>query len=102
MVNYKHKAVLSSYSDISKIPSDVKSIHFRKFISKRILEIILRNCPNITCISISKYASKRLSLEILNLISNKNIDLEISLYRGRPNKLRNINVNYKLIRDRNG
>jgi len=98
-VNYKHRAVLSSYSDLSNISSSIRIIHFRKFISKRILKIILESCPSLIVISISKYASKRLNPNILNLISDKGIELRICSERGRPNMLRNINVNYKLIKD---
>lgn len=98
-MNYKHRAVLSSYSDLSKISSCIKIIHFRKFISKRILKIILESCPSLIVISISKYASKRLNPNILSLISDKRIELRICSERGRPNMLRNINVNYKLIKD---
>ena len=63
------------------------------------LDMILESCPFLVVISISKYASKRLNPNILNLISDKKIELRICSERGRPNMLRNINVNYKLIKD---
>lgn len=98
-MNYKHRAVLSSYSDISKISSSIRIVHFRKFISKRMLDMILEICPSLIVISISKYASKRLNPNILNLISDKRIELRVCSERGRPTMLRNININYKLIKD---
>jgi hypothetical protein len=63
------------------------------------LDMVLESCPSLIAISISKYASKRLNPNILNLISDKKIELIICSERGRPNMLRNINVNYKLIKD---
>lgn len=99
-MNYKHRAVLSSYSDLSKLSSKVKIIHFRKFVSKRMLIISLEKCPKLRIISASRYASKRLNSNILKLILNKQIELRVSQERGRPSilKLRkNINMSYKLI-----
>ena len=96
-MNYKHRAVLSSYSDISKVSPDIKIIHFRKFISKRFLVIVLERNPRIEIICLSKYASKRLNSKILSMIS-KRIEIRVSSEKGRPNYLRNININYKLIR----
>jgi len=98
-MNYKHRAVLSSYSDLSKISSNVKIIHFRKFISKKLLKIILCEYPDLREISLSKYASKRLNNKCIEILSKSRIQIKISLVRGRPNELeiRNINMNYKLI-----
>jgi len=99
-VNHKQRAVLSSYSDLSKLSSKVKIIHFRKFVSKKILILSLEKCPKLRMISASKYASKRLNSNILKLILNKQIELRISQERGRPNILKlskNINISYKLI-----
>ena len=92
-MNHKHKAVISSYSDLSKISSNIKIIHFRKFISRNILNIILERCQNLKIISISNYASKRINSNIEKIISNKNIELKISSERGRPNKLRKHYIN---------
>lgn len=99
-MNHKQRAVLSSYSDLSKLSSKVKIIHFRKFVSKKILILSLEKCPKLRMISASKYASKRLNSNILKLILNKQIELRISQERGRPNILKlskNINISYKLI-----
>ena len=98
-MNYKHRAVLSSYSDLYKISSNARIIHFRKFISKRLLKIILEKNSDLREISLSKYASKRLNNKCIEILSKNRIQIKVSLFRGRPNKLeiRNINMNYKLI-----
>jgi hypothetical protein len=99
-VNDKHRAVISSYSDLSRLSSSIKIIHFRKFISKRILKIILKRCPNLKEISLSNYASKRLNKECKKLLSVNEIIIKVSFSKGRPNALelkRNINIDYKLI-----
>lgn len=99
-MNDKHRAVISSYSDISKLSSDIKIIHFRKFISKKILKIVLNKCPDLKEISFSNYASKRLNKECKKLLSVNEIIIKISFSKGRPNALelkRNINIDYKLI-----
>ena len=97
MVNDKHRAVISSYSDLSRISSNVKIIHFRKFVSKRILNLILNKCPNLKKISLSNYASKRLNHKCMNILSENKIVIKISSNRGRPSilELNNINMNYK-------
>jgi len=96
-VNYKHRAVLSSYSDISKISSDVKIIHFRKFISIKLLKIIMQKCPKLEIISLSGYASKRLNSNISKIILSKKIELVISFEIGRPNNLKQRLYNYNVI-----
>jgi len=87
-VNHKHRAVISSYSDLLKLSSGIKIVHFRKFVSKRILKIVLEECSDLKVISLSKYASKRLNSNILKLILSKNIELIILFDKGRPNNLK--------------
>jgi hypothetical protein len=91
--------VLSSYSDLSKLSSNLRAIHFRKYVSKRILFSVIEACPCLEVISLSGYASKRLSSNILKIIFNRQIELRISKMRGRPIALapnKNINMSYKL------
>jgi hypothetical protein len=99
-VNHKQRAVISSYSDVSKLSSSVKIIHFRKFVSSKLFRIVLEECPNLMLVSMSKYASKRLSSSILEIILKRQIELSVSEFKGRPNLLvlsKNINMRYKLI-----
>lgn len=81
LVNVKH-VVISSYSDLSKLSSKIKLIHFRKFVSKKLLKIILNKCPRLERISLSRYAYKRFNS---NLLKSKNIEIRISKNVGRPN-----------------
>jgi hypothetical protein len=96
-VNYKHRAVLSSYSDLYKISSNVKIIHFRKFISRKLLRIVIEKCPNLEIISISRYASKRLNSNISKIILSRKIELIVSFEIGRPNNLKQRLYNYNVI-----
>ena len=75
--------VISSYSDLSKLSQKVKSVHFRKFVSRKLLEIILKQCPKLESISFSRYAHGRLHSDFLK---HKIIRVEISSKSpGRPN-----------------
>ena len=81
-------AVISSYSDLSKLSQKVKSVHFRKFVSRKLLEIILEKCPRLESISLSKYAHGRLHFDFLKY---KRVKIIISgKSSGRPNLVENI------------
>jgi len=96
-VNYKQRAVISSYSDLSKLSSNVKIIHFRKFVSKKLLNLVLEKCPNLEIISLSGYASKRLNSNISKIILSMKIELVVSIELGRPNNLKQRLYNYNVI-----
>ena len=82
---------ISSYSDLSKLSKRVNKIHFRKFISKKILRKVLINCPNLDMISFSKYAFSRCNEKILEQIQQRGVKLKISLKdSGRPNLVERI------------
>ncbi len=95
-MNYKQE-VISSYSDLYKISSNVKIIHFRKFISRKLLRIVIEKCPNLEIISISRYASKRLNSNISKIILSRKIELIVSFEIGRPNNLKQRLYNYNVI-----
>ncbi|MFH1228935.1 MAG: hypothetical protein V1678_00735 [Candidatus Aenigmatarchaeota archaeon] len=86
-MNHKQRAVISSYSDVSKLSSKIRMVHFRKFLSSRMLDIALKRCPNLEMVSLSVYASKRLNSNIYKLMFNRNIELKISRHVGRPSVL---------------
>jgi hypothetical protein len=65
----------------------VKIIHFRKYVSKKIILMILERCQNIQVISMSRYASKRLNPDSLELFSKRNIEIKIMIEPGRPSML---------------
>ena len=82
---------ISSYSDLSKLSNRVNFVHFRKFVSKKILEKVLIDCPNLDMISFSKYAFSRCNEKILEQIQQKGVKLKISLKdSGRPNLVERI------------
>jgi len=63
-VSAKH-LVISSYSDLSKLHSKIKHVHFRKFISKKLLKIVVEKCPKLELISVSPYSYKRLKFDCM-------------------------------------
>jgi len=81
-VNYKQRAVISSYSDVLKLSSKIRIVHFRKFVSKKLLKMVFEICPRLEKVSFSKYASKRIPIKMVPII------VEIYSARGRPNALR--------------
>ena len=74
--------VIASYSDLSKLSPEIKSIHFRKFVSKKLLKIVAEKFPKLKIISVSKYAAKRLPSE-----ARSRFLIQISVRKGRPNIL---------------
>jgi len=86
-VNQKHISI-SSYSDLSRLSPSVKFIHFRKFVSKKIIKKVLCECPKLVTVSFSMYAFRRCNDEILNRIYKEGIKLSISQKRpGRPSMI---------------
>ena len=53
--------VISSYSDLDKASHSVRKIHFRKFVSKKLLEQLLLSCPELREVSFSRSAYSRLN-----------------------------------------
>ncbi len=73
--------VISSYSDLSKISPCAKSVHFRKFVSKRLLSLVVQKCRNLQSVSVSKYAYRR-------LVFSHDVDVKISgRMPGRPSAI---------------
>jgi len=85
-VNAKQYSI-SSYSDLSKISSESKVIHFRKFLSKIMIVKVLSNFKNLKSISFSKYAYRRCNKDILELIEEQGVNIIIRESKGRPSKL---------------
>jgi hypothetical protein len=84
-VNAKH--VISSYSDLPKLSLELDFVHFRKFLSKKMVSEILSKFKNIKIISFSKYAYRRCNKDILQLIEEQGINIIIRECKGRPSKL---------------
>jgi hypothetical protein len=91
-VNVKQLSI-SSYSDLSKLSSDVKIVHFRKFISRRMVDMILGSCRGIKKVSLSRYASEKCNSEIIDYLTDKGLQIHISNRgNGRPNLLERTGV----------
>ena len=79
--------VISSYSDLSRLIPGIRKVHFRKFISRKLLEDVLLRCPKLKYISVSRYASKRV-YKFLSYVADKGLNIEYSNSNsGRPNLL---------------
>lgn len=82
------QVVISSYSDLSKLAPNIRKVHFRKFISKKLLDKVLLQCPKMKNVSFSNYASKRLNDQLISFIIKKELKIEHSNSDvGRPNLL---------------
>jgi len=82
-VNAK-QLVISSYSDLSKLSPKIRHIHFRKFVSKKILDKIKKSCPELGKISFSSSAAKRLQSCSSSIPSGAKIQI-LERKSGRPN-----------------
>lgn len=83
-MNVKQVSV-SSYSDLQKLSPHAKSVHFRKFVSKKLLECVLSKCPNVKKISFSKTVFDK-NLVLLNSFKLVEVQFTVSnRERGRPN-----------------
>lgn len=68
--------------------SEIKIIHFRKFVSRKMVNIILDSCINLKKVSLSRYASSKCSSEIIDYMSEKGLQIQVSNRSiGRPNLL---------------
>jgi len=76
--------------------SNINQVHFRKHISKKLLLKIINFCPNLQKISVSKSASKRISEEMLVILSNFKIKIFVSENLGRPCSFRNLSCDNQL------
>lgn len=76
--------VISSYSDLSELSPKIKHIHFRKFVSKKILNEVRENCPNLDKISFSSSAAKRLQNYSFLIPAKAEIKI-LERKSGRPN-----------------
>jgi hypothetical protein len=82
-VNAK-QLVISSYSDLSELSPKIKNIHFRKFVSKKMLNTIKESCPELDRISFSSSAAKRLQHCSSSLPTKAEIQI-LARKSGRPN-----------------
>ncbi len=80
--------VLSSYADLSRISASIRKVHFRKFISRKLLDEILLYCPNLKEISVSGSAAKRVNDKLVSYIADKGLKVAYTdSSSGRPNLL---------------
>jgi len=81
------KAVVSSYCDLDSISLKVEEIHFRKFISKPLLELVLQRFLDLKRITMSESAYKRMSPRMIYKVKKSKLQIRVSTLIGRPNIL---------------
>ncbi len=81
------KAVVSSYCDLDSISSKAKEIHFRKFISNPLLELVLQRFSDLECITMSESAYKRMNSKMIYKVKKSKLQIRVSRLIGRPNIL---------------
>lgn len=75
---------ISGYSDLDRLDSSVKSVHFRKFVSVKLIRQVLELVPRLKVVSFSKYALSRAGKESLELLRERGVDVKFSKRLGRP------------------
>ncbi len=92
-MNYKQRAgrnpygvlSISGYKDLDRVNSSVKRIHFRKFVSRKLLKLVLELAPNVKSVSFSKYAISRAKEAELEYLRQRGVQVRVSGRVGRPN-----------------
>ncbi len=77
------KNSLSDFKNIRNINPDCDSLHLTRAFSKKHLEKILDRCKRLKQISVSKSTKKRLSKDVKQLLSKKNVYLCVKKEQGR-------------------
>ena len=83
----KKHYVISSSRDVEFLKESVKIVHFRKFVSRKLLKEVLKKCPNLKVISLSPSSAKKLRTEMLKVLNKAGIRVFVVKRRGRPNLL---------------
>ncbi len=86
MHGHLERISVSGYSDLSKLSGGESHLHFRKFLSKRLVIESLNLCPGLESISLSKYALDKCDPDCLEMLSKMRLDIMVSNRKeGRPN-----------------
>ena len=79
---------IACYDDLAKLSSSVKVVHFRKFLSLRLLEEVIKRCPNLKLVSFSRYAFKRCDEKVKEMLVLSGIQVLVNdRSPGRPSML---------------
>ncbi len=81
------RAVISSYSDLYSISPEAREIHFRKFVSKNLLEKTIERFSKLERITMSESAFNRLNSDMLYIVEKNKLKIEVSSCIGRPSLL---------------
>ena len=84
---HREKAIVSSSGDLFSVSPKVSVIHFRKFLSKRLVFDLLKRCDKIERIIVSKSAYSRCDKECIEVLEARGINVLVSKNRGRPSCL---------------
>ena len=84
---HREKAVISSSGDLFLISPKVSVIHFRKFLSKKLVFDLFEKCNRVERIVISKSAYSRCDRKCIEVLEASGINVLVSKNRGRPSCL---------------
>ena len=84
---HREKAVISSSGDLFSISPQVSVVHFRKFLSKKLIFDLLERCDKIKKIIVSKSAYSRCDKKCIDVLEASGINVLVSKNRGRPSCL---------------
>ena len=83
----KKHIVISTSKDLEKINERTKFVHFRKYISSKLLEEVIRRSKRIVCISLSTSSLKKWNKKLEEIVKNRGIKVVVLKRYGRPNYL---------------
>ena len=73
--------IIRKLDDINKIPASIERVHITKFLSYPLVDLLLRKCPNLKQVIITKTARRNASKKAINFLKAKGIDI-IKDYNG--------------------
>lgn len=88
MHGHLERISVSGYSDLSRLSGRESHIHFRKFLSKRLIIESLKLCDSLESVSLSRYALYRCGPDCIGILSGMGLSVMVSERNGgRPNLL---------------
>jgi hypothetical protein len=88
MHGHLERISVSGYSDLSQLSPSISHLHFRKFLSKRLIMESLNMCQSLESVSLSRHALVNCNPDCLEVLSVMGLEIMVSeRSEGRPNLL---------------
>lgn len=75
---------VSTESTLQDIPKECQNLHFVRPVKKDKLEQILKKCPNLEKVSMSKSCLERMPKKNVKMLEGKGVQIEKQARQGRP------------------